>query len=142
MTVIAIGIAGCEPARVPAIDSARRPDRVQPVQHPDKAEVSPAKIEADLVGRVVRVSALSGGSETEWTFDPQEFRHVDVLQRQDSASGLTLVIFLTTRNMPAAGEDEVQVSGKLQLQYERKAGKWFLTRVTNLSFRYTVGVGT
>ena len=142
MTAIAICLAACGPAAGPATDSTRSTDRVQPVQHPDKAEVSPEKVEADVVGRVVRVSELTGGAETEWTFDAEEFRHVDVLQRQDTAGGQALVVFMTTRNAPAAGEDQVQVSGKLQLQYERRAGKWFLTRIENLSFRYTVGVGT
>ena len=142
ITVIAICLAACGPAAGPVADSTRSAERVQPVQHPDKAEVSPEKVEADVIGRVVRVSELTGGGETEWTFDAQEFRHVDVLQRRDTAGGQTLVVFMTTRNAPAAGEDQVQVSGKLQLQYERKAGKWFLNRIENLSFRYTVGVGT
>ena len=101
------------------------------------------EIASDIVGRVIRVADVSGAGEaTEWTFEKKEFRHVDVLERKVTGDTQTLVIFLTTRSNPEADEEQVQVSGKLQLRYERKAGQWVLTGIENLSFRYSVGVAT
>ena len=92
---------------------------------------------------MIRVSDVAGAGEpTEWTFEKKEFRHVEVLERKVTGNTQTLVVFLTTRDNPAADEEQVQVSGKLALHYERKAGQWVLTGIQNLSFRYSVGVAT
>ncbi len=142
-TAIVFALSACGPAPDKSADSAHEVDRLQPVQHPDKAEVSPEKIESDIVGRVIRVSDVAGAGEpTEWTFDKKEFRHVEVLERKVTGNTQTLVVFLTTRSNPADDEEQVQVSGKLALHYERKAGQWVLTGIQNLSFRYSVGVAT
>jgi hypothetical protein len=134
--------AGCGPAPESTSDN-RAADRLQAVQHPDKAVVSPEQVASDIVGRVVRVSDLAGNSAaTEWTFESKEFRHVDILESETLGNIQTLVVFVTTRNNPAADEEQVQVSGKLQLVYERKGGKWVLTRIQNVNFRYSVGVAT
>ena len=134
--------AGCGPAPESTSDN-RAADRLQAVQHPDKAVVSPEQVASDIVGRVVRVSDLAGNSAaTEWTFESKEFRHVDILESETLGNIQTLVVFVTTRNNPAADEEQVQVSGKLQLMYERKGGKWELTRIQNVNFRYSVGVAT
>jgi hypothetical protein len=135
--------AGCGPAPESASDNNRSADRLQAVQHPDKAVVSPEQVASDIVGRVVRVSDLSGNADpTEWTFESKEFRHVDILQSETLGNIQTLIVFVTTRNNPGADEEQVQVSGKLQLMYERKGGKWVLTRIQNVNFRYSVGVAT
>lgn len=65
-----------------------------------------------------------------------------ILESKNALSGKILVIYLTTQNNPAANEEHVQVSGKLNLIYARQAGNWVLTGVENLSFLYTVGVST
>ena len=143
VTAMVFAVAACGPAPETSSDAGRQPDRMQPVQLPDKSELSPEKIANDIVGKVVRVSEQSGvGDATEWTFEAKEFRHVDILERKVTGNTLTLVVFMTTRNNPAGEEEQVQVSGKLQLLYERKAGQWSLIGVENVSFRYSVGVAT
>ena len=148
ITVILFALMGCVPApesssnvtRNPAVPVGNR-DLLHFVQESDKPEVATKKIVSDVVGRVIQVSDLTGaGPATEWTFDADEFRQVDILERHMTEKGLTLVIFMTTRNNPGPDEDPVQVSGKLQLQYERTAGQWILTTIENLTFRYTIGL--
>ena len=150
ITALLFALAGCVPALESPPNASRNStvpagngDRLLSVQESDKPEVTAEKIMSDMVGRVVRVSELKGaGPENEWTFEANEFRQVDVLERRMAEKGLTLVIFMTTRNNPGAGEDHVEVSGKLQLQYEWRAGKWILTTIENLTFRYSVGLST
>jgi hypothetical protein len=143
VTAMIFAVTACGPAPEKSSDSTQNADRLQPVQLPEKGDVSPEKIAGDIVGRVVRVSDVSGaGDPTEWTFEKKEFRHVEVLERKVTGNTQTLVIFLTTRSNPEADEEQVQVSGKLQLHYERKSGQWVLTGIENLSFRYSVGVAT
>jgi hypothetical protein len=148
ITVILFALMGCVPApesssnvtRNPAVPVGNR-DLLHFVQESDKPEVATKKIVSDVVGRVIQVSELTGaGPATEWTFDADEFRQVDILEKHLTEKGLTLVIFMTTRNNPGPDEDPVQVSGKLQLQYERTAGQWILTTIENLTFRYTIGL--
>ena len=142
-TAILLAVAACSPSPDKSADIASSVERLQPVQLPEKGDVGPEKIESDIVGRIVRVSDVSGaGNPTEWTFDKKEYRHVEVLDRKVKGNSQTLVVFLTTRSNPDADEEQVQVSGKLQLNYERKAGQWVLTGIENLSFRYSVGVAT
>ena len=143
VTAIVFAVTACGPAPEKSSAITQKADRLQSVQLPEKGDVSPEKVASDIVGRVIRVSDVSGAGEaTEWTFDKKEFRHVEVLDRKVTGNTQTLVIFLTTRSNPDADEEQVQVSGKLQLHYERKAGQWVLTRIDNLSFRYSVGVAT
>jgi hypothetical protein len=147
---ILFALTGCVPApesssnvtRNPAVPAGDR-DLLHFVQESGKPEVTAEKIGSDVVGRVIQVSELTGtGPATEWTFDADEFRQVDILEKHLTEKGLTLLIFMTTRNNPGADEDHVQVSGKLQLQYERRAGQWILTTIENLTFRYSVGLST
>ena len=115
---------GLRPGADKSADIAQEVDRLQSVQHPDKADVSPEKIASDIVGRVIRVSDVAGAGEpTEWTFDKKEFRHVEVLERKVTGNTQTLVVFLTTRSNPDADEEQVQVSGKLAtpLRAQRRA---------------------
>lgn len=140
VTVILFALAGCGPAPGYSSNITRNSDRLQLVQESGKAEISAAKISNDIVGRVVQVAELKGArDETEWTFAADEFRQVDILERHMTEKGLTLVIFMMTRNNPRPDEDPVQVAGKLQLQYARRAGRWILTSVENRTFSYSVG---
>src|SRR4051812_35204284 len=141
-TAMLIAVVACSPSPETQSNSARSVEKLQPVQLPEKGDVSPEKIESDIVGRIVRVSDVSGaGNPTEWTFEKKEYRHVEVIDRKVNGNTQTLVVFVTTRSNPE-DEEQVQVSGKLQLSYERKAGQWILTGIQNLSFRYSVGVAT
>jgi hypothetical protein len=147
---LALLLAGCGPAQESSSDitstsatPAGNRDSQHHVQNRVAAEVGVAKIEKDIIGRVVKIRELTGsGPETEWTFDADEFKHVDILESRVTESGLTLVIFMATRNNPGPGEDSVQVSGKLQLQYERKSDQWMLITVESLTFAYSVGQST
>lgn len=146
VTAILFALTGCVPA--PESSSNVTPDSAVPAANSDrvvresgKPEVTAAKIVSDVIGRVVPVSELSGsGPATEWTFEAAEFRQVDILERHMTENGLTLVIFMTTKNNPRSDEDHVQVSGKLQLQYEWRAGQWILTTIENLTFYYSIGL--
>ena len=114
-----------------------------PVQASAKPEITAEKIMTDIVGRVVLVSALTGTSQpTEWTFEADEFKQAEILDRRVTETEYTIVIFMTTRNNHKTGEDDVQVSGRLHLYYGWKESQWVLTRIDNLSFRYTLGQAT
>jgi hypothetical protein len=143
VAALLFALTGCGPASESAPNVASNPERLQLVQDSGKPEISTDKVLRDVVGRVVKVSDVRGaGPETEWTFDADEFRQVEILERRPTQNGSTLVVFMTTRNNPQPGEDAVQVTGKLQLHYEWRAGQWALTRVENLSFRYSIGLST
>ena len=138
-----LALTGCGPAAESPPNVARNPERLQLVQDSGKPEISAEKIVRDIVGRVVKVSDVRGtGPETEWTFEADEFRQTEILERHLTGNGSTLVIFMTTRNNPQPGEDAVQVTGKLQLHYEWRGGQWVLNKVENLSFRYSIGLST
>ena len=108
-----------------------------------KPDITSEKIVRDIVGRVVKISdSARTRPPDEWTFEATEFRQVEILEKHGTQDKFTVVIFMTTRNNPGPNEDHVQVTGKLQLQYEWRGGQWTLTGIENLSFRYTVGVAT
>ena len=145
-----VALTGCGPApdatstvTPGAAAPASKPDVLHVAQASDKPEITPEKIGQDMVGRVVKISDAAGARPPdEWTFEAAEFRQVEILEKQGAENKLTVVILMTTRNNPLPTEDHVQVTGKLQLQYEWRAGQWTLTGIQNLSFRYTVGVST
>lgn len=140
-TAILFALTGCVPSPESSSNVTSNPDRLQFVQASGKPEVTGEKIASDIVGRVVQVSELTGaGPATEWSFEADEFRHVDILERKLTENGLGLVIFMMTRNNPRSDEDHVQVSGKLRLQYEWREGQWMLTTIENLTFCYSVGL--
>ena len=106
-----------------------------------QTEIPVEKIVRDVVGRVVPITEVRGdGAPTDWTFEADEFKQVEIVEQQLNDNVATIVIFMTTRNNAGPNDDAVQVSGKLQLRYERQGGKWQLKAIENLSFRYTVGL--
>jgi hypothetical protein len=150
VTAMLFALTGCVPAPEsssnvtpsPAVPAGNH-DLLHYVQESGKPEISAEKIMSDIVGRVIQVSELTGaGPPTEWTFEADEFRQVDIQERHMAGNGLTVVIFMTTRNNPRPDENDVQVSGRLQLRYEWKAGQWILTKIENLTFRYSLGLST
>jgi hypothetical protein len=150
VTALLFALTGCVPApessskvtRNPAVPAGNS-DPLHFVQESGRPEVTAEKIVSDVVGRVVQVSEVTGaGPATEWTFEADEFRQTEILERHLTENQLTLVIFMTTRNNPRPDEDHVQVTGKLQLQYEWRTGQWILTAIENLTFRYSVGLST
>jgi hypothetical protein len=142
-----VALTGCGPDTTTRAEVSRPVDGLRSVQQSqsqsDNSQVNAETISRDIVGKVVRITQSSGmGGGNEWTFDADEFRRIVILETKDTPTGQTLVIFLTTQNNPTTNEEQVQVSGKLQLDYDRQSGNWVLTRIENLSFRYTIGVST
>jgi hypothetical protein len=110
-------------------------------QTTNQKEIPVEKIARDLVGRIVAITELTGdGTPTDWTFEADEFKQVEIVETQIGDITASLVIFMTTRNNAGPNDDAVQVTGKLKLNYEREGGKWTLKTIENLTFRYTVGL--
>lgn len=107
------------------------------------AEITAEKIAHDVIGRVVMITAVAGDSTpTEWTFDADEFRQVEILEREAAPAGAVITVLMMTRNNPEPDEETLLVSGKLRLNYRRKGGDWVLTAIENLTFRYTKSIST
>jgi hypothetical protein len=141
-------LAACGKAPAPASSApGSRPfvpaGGAEAVQKSDRPDVTSEKILRDVVGKVVPVSELTGvGPTTEWTFDPDEFRQVNILEHRAEGGGLAIVIFMATKNNPQPNEDSVAVSGKLLLRYEWRGNEWQLKDIENVSFRYSIGQAT
>ena len=148
--VLFFALTGCtaqteESLPVAASPAVRTADKgyLIPVQVSARPDITAEKIMIDVFGRVVRISDLNGAMPpTEWTFEADEFRRADVLDKRVAEDEYTVVIFMTTRSNHKPGEDDVQVTGRLQLSYTWKDGQWMLSRIDNLSFRYTIGQAT
>ena len=143
-TAMLVVLTGCGPS---SETSSTSPDTsaggLRHVQTSVKPEITTDKIMADIVGREVTVSEIRGTLRpTKWTFDASEFRHADILEKRMTDTAYTIVIFMTTRSNHREDEDDVQVSGRLQLYYEWTGGQWRLRRIENLTFRYSLGQST
>lgn len=112
-------------------------------QDPPRPEIAADKIMRDVVGRVIKITEASGGSPpTDWTFEADEFRQVEILEREATPAAAAITVFMTTRNNPGPDEEAVQVSGKVKLHYQRKGSEWVLMTIENLTFHYTIGIST
>ena len=133
-----MAVTGCNP-----VSDTPPGGELRFVQSPGKPEITPEKIVRDVVGRKIRVSEVTGiGPPTEWTFEADEFKRAEILEQRKTEKGMTIVVFMTTHNNPHPDEDNVQVSGKLQLHYEWRIVRWVLTSIDNLTFRYSLGLST
>jgi hypothetical protein len=112
-------------------------------QDAPRPEITAEKIVRDVIGRVVKVTEANGESPpTDWMFEADEFRQVEILEREAASAAAEITVFMTTRNNPGPDDEAVQVSGKLRLHYQRKGGEWVLMTIENLNFRYTIGIST
>ena len=136
-----LALAGCGPV-TETQPSASAGSPLQSVQQGQASDITPEKISRDIVGRKVRITDTNGMNENEWTFEQSEFREIAVVERKTSAKGEQLIVFVTTQNNPAANEDQVRVTGRLQLTYVKKGGQWTLSAIENLNFQYSLGVST
>jgi hypothetical protein len=137
--VILMALTGCGPASTPL---ATITPNVQSVA--DKSSpITEDKIARDIVGKNVQISDETGDDPSnKWTFEADEYRHVEILESQRTDDALMIVISMTTRNNPKPDEESIQVSGKLRLIYEQDgAKKWVLSQIENLTFKYSIGVG-
>lgn len=145
MVLVAVG---CGPAREPSQGAAPgQPAAAEEgtvrVQDKGRPEITSEGISRDVVGKVIRVEELHGAHPgTEWTFEADEYRRIDIRERHDSATGVDLLVFMLTRNNPRPDEEDVQVAGQLRMSYEWKGGKWVLQKIENVSFRFSIGVAT
>jgi hypothetical protein len=93
------------------------------------------------VGWVVPLSELTGsGPATQWTFEADEYRRLDILERHVTENGIDILVFMLTRNNPGPDDDDVEASGQLRVYYEWKDRRWVIRSIRNLTFRYSVGV--
>ena len=131
-------LTGCGPT--PTSSATTAPDVLSVA---DKfSPITEDQIARDIVGKGVQVSDAAGdGPSDKWTFEADEYRHVEILESRRSDDGLTITIYMTTRNNPKPDEDSIQVSGKLRLIYEQHGAKWVLGDIENLTFNYSIGVG-
>ena len=136
-------VAACSPAPELSAGSPSGPVIRTADKDAPRPEITVEKIVRDVIGRVVEVTEVRGDSPpTDWTFEADEFKQVEILERETTPAAATITVFMTTRNNPGPDEDAVQVSGKLRLHYQRKGGEWVLRTIENLTFRYTIGIST
>ena len=139
----ALALSGCSPTPQSTTDDYKNSTIPTASQDKQGQPIPVEKIIRDVVGHVIVITDASDNSDpTEWTFDADEFKQVEVLETESTPSTATVTVFMTTHNNPKKDEDAVQVTGKLRLYYVRQAEKWVLRNIENLSFRYTVGVAT
>lgn len=123
--------------------TSRNDKSLQAVQDAGRPEITTDGISRDVVGWVVEIEELTGsGPADKWTFEANEYRRVDIVERHATAAGLDLLVFVLSRSNPKPDEETVQVTGQLGLHYEWRDGKWVLRGIDNVSFRYSLGVAT
>ena len=140
---IVASLAGCgaKPDSSGLPPAAGDAGSLRSVQSSEKPEITADRVSKDVVGRALVIPEVSGaGPNDKWTFEADEYRRIDILDRRFTAAGLDLLVFMLTRSRP--GEGNVQVSGQLKLRYEWKGKQWVLRSIENVSFRYSVGVST
>jgi hypothetical protein len=139
ITAILLVLNGCGPASTPSATSTPNVLSVADKSSP----ITEDQIARDIVGKNVQISDVTGDDPSnKWTFEADEYRHLEILESQRSDNALMIVISMTTRNNPKPDEESIQVSGKLRLIYEQDgAKKWVLSQIENLTFKYSIGVG-
>jgi hypothetical protein len=136
-------VAACSPAPETSAGGPSGPSIQTASQDAPLPEITAEKIVRDVIGRVVKITDVEGDSPpADWTFEADEFRQVEILERKASPARVAITVFMTTRNDPGQDEVVLQVSGKLTLHYQRKGGEWVLSTIENLTFRYTIGIST
>jgi hypothetical protein len=111
-----------------------------PVQLAQKPEITVAKLLKDVVGKKVAVPDSAGQSQPmEWTFEADEPKSAEILETQPNAGGMSLVIQMSTSGAPGSDDANVQLSGRLRLDYQWNGREWALQGIQNLNFRYTLG---
>jgi hypothetical protein len=136
-------VAACSPTPKPPASGPSKSTIQTASQDTANPEIGVEKVLRDVVGRVVKIiDVAEQGEATDWTFEADEFKQVEILDRAATPTTAEITVFMTTRNNPKPDEDAVQVTGRLKLHYQRKNGEWTLTKIENLTFRYTLGVWT
>jgi hypothetical protein len=140
---LSCAVAACSPASQSSADGPSGPAIRTASQNAPQPEITAENIVRDVIGRVVKITEVNGDRPpTDWTFEADEFKQVEILEREATPVAAVITVFMITRNNPGPDDDAVQVSGKLRLHYQHKGGKWVLTTIENLTFRYTIGIST
>ena len=140
---LSCAIAACSPAPQSSTGGPSGPAIQTASQDAQRQEITAETIVRDVIGRVVKITEINGdGPPTDWTFEADEFKQVQILEREATPDAAAITVFMTTRDNPGLGDEAVLVSGKLRLHYRRKGGEWVLTTIENLTFRYTIGIST
>lgn len=133
-----LALTGCGQAPDPTPTVTRKPDLEQIAKDARRPEITAEKIAGDIVGKKLSIPGLHGDEPAEqWTFAAGELRQVNIQEMTVTSTGETLVVFVTTGSIPRPNKTNIQIGGKLELQYEWKADKWVLATIRNLTVRYT-----
>jgi hypothetical protein len=106
-----------------------------------RPSITLAKIYRDIVGKVVEGVTWeeTGSNPVNWTFEANEAREIEILEKKFVGDNAYVVIHMYTQNAaPDRNGLTGRLKGNLRLQFDRIAGDWLLTKVENLTFRYTV----
>ena len=146
IAALVLAAAGCRPApdlSVSGPPSSAKREGALHVEDKGAPQITSQGISRDVVGKVVTVGEIHGAQpSTEWKFEADEYRRIDILERRSTPTGVDLLVLMLTRSNPKPDEDDVQVAGQLRLYYEWKGEKLMLEKIENVSFRYSIGVAT
>ena len=127
----------------PASSSPNATNLLRTADHDTRPEdISPERITREVIGYTVDVTASDRKTPpVEWTFDVDEVRHVEILEREVTPEVATITVFMLTRSNPEAEQEVLELSGKLKLHYEPQGqgASWVLKKIENLTFHYSVG---
>ena len=130
-----------DPAQSAQTSSERRSGDSVRVQLAQASEITVAKILKDIIGQQVQVTDSAGEAQPmEWTFEENEPKHAEILERQAKGNSIALIIQLNTGGAPGSDDANVQLTGRLRLHYERSGQGWVLKRIDNVTFRYSRGM--
>ena len=109
-----------------------------PVQLAQRPEITVDKILKDIVGKNITVLDAAGESQAmDWVFEANEPKNAEILERQPNDRGISLVVQMSTSGAPDTDDANMQLSGKLMLQYDWNGRDWVLRQIQNVTFRYT-----
>ena len=95
----AVALSACGPN--PDAPSARVPSDTMPVQLKGRPEITVHNIVRDIIGQQVNIPAASrGAADMVWTFEENEPKKVEILERHGTGDTLELIIQMTTSGAP------------------------------------------
>src|ERR1035437_4726486 len=88
-------VAACSPARESSAGSPPGQAIQTAAQDVPQPEITAETIVRDVVGRVVKITETHGDSiPTEWTFDADEFKQVEILERAATPEAAAITVFM------------------------------------------------
>ena len=109
-----------------------------PIQLSQGPEVTVDRILQDLIGKNVSVQDAAGQSQPmDWVFEADEPKDAEIIESRKSDTGLSVVIQLNTGGAPGSQDANVQLSGRLMLNYQWNGRDWVLREIRNITFRFS-----